>query len=89
MQAEFVLLLAIAVFAALAALFSVLEYLRGPRAATNEPNSDQLAQLLRGESDRIRQAGDDQARDLRAELAGNLTRFQQANLGFSGSCAAG
>jgi DNA recombination protein RmuC len=81
--------LAIAVFAALAALFSVLGYLRRPRSAQNEPNSDQLTQLLRGESDRIRQAGDDQARELRTELANNLTRFQEANLAFFGELRGG
>jgi DNA recombination protein RmuC len=88
-QVQLALTLVIAIFAALAALFSVLGYLRSPRSATNGPNSEQLGQLLRGESDRIRQAGDDQARELRAELASNLTRFQQANLGFFGELRGG
>lgn len=87
MQVEFVV--AIAIFAALAAVFSILGYLRGPGPGANEPNSDQLTQLLRGESDRIRQAGDDQARELRAELANNLTRFQDANLAFFGELRRG
>lgn len=83
MQLE--LSISIAVFTAVAAFFSLLAYLRSRRSQPPmQLSPDQLAPLLRVEMDRMRQATDNNARDLRTELASNLSQFQQTNLRFFG-----
>jgi hypothetical protein len=70
-----------AVLAGAAALFALLAFFRsGGRKTGSEVTADQLSQLLRNESDRIRQAGDEQARALKRELADNLRGFQETTL---------
>lgn len=70
-----------AVLAGAAALFALLAFFRsGGRKPGSEVTADQLSQLLRNESDRIRQVGDEQARALRQELADNLRGFQETTL---------
>ncbi len=55
-----------AVLAGVAALFAFLAFTRGSRReAGDEVTAEQVSQLLRNESDRIRQAGDEHARALR------------------------
>lgn len=66
-----------AVLAGLAALFAFLAFVRGGRGKVT---TEQVSQLLRNESDRIRQAGDEHARALRKELADNLRGFQETTL---------
>jgi DNA recombination protein RmuC len=69
------------VFAGAAALFAFLAFIRsGVRKAGSEFTADQVSQLIRNESDRIRQAGDEHARALRQELADNLRGFQETTL---------
>jgi len=72
---------AAALLAGIAALFAILAFIRlrtlKPR---NEITPDQMSQLLRNESDRSRQVGDEQARALRQELAANLRGFQETTL---------
>jgi DNA recombination protein RmuC len=66
------------VLAGTAALFAFLAFIRtGNKKADNEVTAEQVSELLRNESDRIRQAGDEQARALRQELADNLRGFQE------------
>lgn len=60
-----------AVLAGTAALFAFLAFIRTRRAG-NEVTAEQVSELLRNESDRIRLASDEQARALRQELADNL-----------------
>jgi DNA recombination protein RmuC len=70
-----------AVLAGIAALFAFLAFLRSrDRKSGNEVTADQVAQLLRNESDRIRQAGDEHARQLRQELGDNHRGFQETTL---------
>lgn len=49
-------------------------------AAGNEVTAEQVSELLRNESGRIRLASDEQARALRQELADNLRGFQETTL---------
>jgi len=67
------------VLAGIAALFAFLAFVRSRRSG-NEVTADQVSQLLRNESERIRQAGDEQARALRQELGENLRGFQETTL---------
>jgi hypothetical protein len=70
-----------AVLAGIAALFAFLAFLRiGNKKSGNELTADQFGQLLRNESDRIRQAGDEHARQLRQELGDNHRGFQETTL---------
>ncbi len=70
-----------AVLAGVAALFALLTFIRsGRRKPGNEVTAEQVSQLLRNESDRIRQAGDEHARALRQELGDNLRGFQETTL---------
>lgn len=70
-----------AVLAGIAAVFAILAFLRAGRAEpSDEITSDQISQLLRNESDRSKQATDDQARALRQEIADNLRGFQETTL---------
>ena len=70
-----------AVLAAIAALFALLAFLRSTNTKSgSEVTADQVAQLLRNESDRIRQAGDEHARQLRQELGDNHRGFQETTL---------
>jgi len=67
--------------AGVAALFAFLAFIRAGRYRPGtEITPEQLSQLLRNESDRIRQSGDEQARLLRQELAENLRGFQDTTL---------
>jgi DNA recombination protein RmuC len=68
-----------AVLAGIAALFAFLAFVRSGKSG-NEVTADQVSQLLRNESDRIRQAGDEHARALRQELGDNLRGFQETTL---------
>jgi DNA recombination protein RmuC len=68
-----------AVLAGIAALFAFLAFVRGGKSRS-EVTADQVSLLLRNESDRIRQAGDEQARALRQELGDNLRGFQETTL---------
>ncbi len=63
-----------------AAVFAVLGFIRSGRKASSELTAEQVSQLLRNESDRIRQAGDEHARTLRQELSDNLRGFQETTL---------
>lgn len=63
-----------------AAVFAFLAFIRGGRKAANEVTPEQISQLFRSESDRIRQAGDEHARALRQELSDNLRGFQETTL---------
>lgn len=69
-----------AVLAGLAALFAFLAFIRGGGGKGGEVTAEQVSQLLRNESDRIRQAGDEHAWALRKELADNLRGFQETTL---------
>ena len=70
-----------AVLAGIAAAFAILAFIRAGRAKpSDEITADQISQLLRNESDRSRQATDDQARALRQEIADNLRGFQETTL---------
>jgi DNA recombination protein RmuC len=69
-----------AVLAGTAAVFALLAFIRSGRKPANELTAEQVSQLVRNESDRIRQAGDEQARALRQELADNLRGFQETTL---------
>ena len=70
-----------ALLAGAAALFAFLAFIRsGDRKPGNEVTAGQVSELLRNESDRIRQAGDEHARALRQELADNLRGFQETTL---------
>jgi len=65
----------------IAAVFAFLVFVRvGRRRSGEELNFEQVSQLLRGESDRIRQSGEEQGRALRQELADNLRGFQDTTL---------
>jgi DNA recombination protein RmuC len=63
-----------------AALFAFLAFIRSGGGKRGEVTAEQVSQLARNESDRIRQAGDEQARALRQELAGNFRGFQETTL---------
>jgi len=70
-----------AVLAGAGALFSFLAFIRsGRKKAGDEVTAEQVSELLRNESDRIRMAGDEQARALRQELADNLRGFQETTI---------
>jgi DNA recombination protein RmuC len=70
-----------AVLAGVAALFALLIFVRGAGSKSGgEVTSEQISQLLRNESDRIRQAADEHARTLRQELTDNLRGFQETTL---------
>ena len=70
-----------AVLAGVAALFAFLAFVRsGGRRSGSEVTTEQVSQLLRNESDRIRQAADEHARALRQELVDNLRGFQETTL---------
>jgi DNA recombination protein RmuC len=69
------------VLTGVAALFAFLAYVRGGgRKSGREVTTEQVSQLLRNESDRIRQGADEHARALRQELADNLRGFQETTL---------
>ena len=69
------------VLAGAAALFAFLAFIRSkPTTSASESTAENMSQLLRNESDRIRQSGDDQARGLRQELTDNLRGFQDTTL---------
>jgi hypothetical protein len=62
-----------AVLAGVAALFALLTIIQsGGRKPGNEVTAEQVSQLLRNESDWIRQAGDEHASALRQELGESL-----------------
>jgi hypothetical protein len=73
-----VLIALVAATAVLAALALIkLHRLAGPDLVTREA----VAQLLRGETDLIRRAGDDQARQMREELATRIRDFGESTTG--------
>lgn len=63
-----------------AAVFAFLGFIRSAINPANALTAEQASQLLRNESDRIRQAGDEHARILRQELNDNLRGFQETTL---------
>lgn len=63
-----------------AAVFAFLAFIRSGRKVASELTAEQVSQLLRNESDRIRQAGEEHARTLRQELTDNLRGFQETTL---------
>jgi len=70
--------IATAAMAGLAALFSALAFLRvGTRPSSGHITVEQISELFRGEGERLRQAGEEQARASRQELGGNLRGFQE------------
>jgi len=70
-----------AVLAGVALLFSLLALVRSEaRKPGSEITADKMSELIRNESDRIRQAGDEHARALRQELADNFRGFQETTL---------
>ena len=79
------LLVAVAVLATLACVLSTIILVRLSRLIRVEPlTRDSISQLLRGETDQIKNAGDDQARGVRQELVSNLKGFQDStNKAFS------
>lgn len=68
------------VLAGAATVFAFLAFIRSGRKAESELTAEQISHLLRNESDRIRQAGDEHARALRQELSDNLRGFQETTL---------
>lgn len=65
----------------IAAIFALLAYLRVKfYQTTPQMTSAQLSDVLRSESDRLRQVGAEQARALRQELNDNLRGFQETTL---------
>jgi len=69
------------VLAGVAALFAFLAFIRsGGRKSGSEVTTDEVSQLLRNESDRMKQAADEHARGLRQELVDNLRGFQETTL---------
>src|SRR5687767_7905415 len=79
------LLVVVVVLAAFACVLSTIILIRLSRVLRLEPlTSEAISQLLRGETDRIKNAGDDQARGVRQELVSNLKGFQDStNKAFS------
>lgn len=70
----------VAVLAGIGAVFAFLAFIRGGKRPANELTAEHVSQLVRNESERVRQAGDEQARALRQELANNLRGFQETTL---------
>ena len=69
------------ILAGMAAVFAFLTYFRGQRGETKgKALVELLSLLLRNESDRTRQATDDQARSARQELAEGLRAFQDSTM---------
>ena len=69
------------ILAGIAAVCAILVFLRSGRTrASDSPTQEQISQLLRMESDRVRQSADDHARNLRQELNENLRGFQETTL---------
>jgi DNA recombination protein RmuC len=67
--------------AGVAALFASLAFIRGGgRKSGSEVTTEEVSQLLRNESDRMKHAADEHARGLRQELADNLRGFQETTL---------
>ena len=67
--------------AGVAALFASLAFIRGGgRKSRSEVTAEEVSQLLRNESDRMKQAADEHARGLNEELADNLRGFQETTL---------
>ena len=73
--------------AGVAALFASLAFIRGRgRKSGSEVTTEEVSQLLRNESDRMKQAADEHARGLRQELADNLRGdFRRRRLGYFAS----
>lgn len=64
-----------------AAVFAFLAFIYTARKRPDAGiTAEQVSALLRSESDRIRQSGDEQARALRQELTDNLRGFQETTL---------
>jgi len=67
--------------AGVAALFAFLAFIRrGGRKSGSEVTTEEISQLLRNESDRMKQAADEHARGVRQELVDNLRGFQETTL---------
>ena len=71
-------LIVAAVLAGVAALFSILAFIRsGNRSSVDPMTQEQYSQSLRAEADRIRQGAEDNARGVRQELVNNIRGFQE------------
>jgi DNA recombination protein RmuC len=80
-----ILLVTAAIFAAVTFVLAITILIRLSRISGVEPLTKEIiSQLLRGETDLIKKAGDDQARGVRQELILNLKSFQDSmNKAFS------
>ena len=67
------------VFAAAAALFGFLAFMRAGRLS-GAVTAERVSQLLRDESDRTRQSAEEQGRAVRQELGDNVRGFQETTL---------
>lgn len=67
-------------FAALAALFAFLGFLRSGRGNADSILQDEIIRALRAEADRTNQLNDDQSSSLRREMVQNLLSFQETTM---------
>ena len=74
-------IIVLAILTCILAILETLTFIRvGKPKPSNDLNAEQISQLLRNESDRTRQIGDEQARALRQEITDNLRGFQETTL---------
>jgi len=74
-------LAAIALFAAATLILAALILFRLARIVAQEPlTKDVMLQLLRGETDLLKRAAEDQARGVRGEVCENLRGFQETTV---------
>jgi DNA recombination protein RmuC len=74
-------LAAIALFAAATLILAALILFRLTRIVAQEPlTKDVMLQLLRGETDLLKRAAEDQARGVRGEVCENLRGFQETTV---------
>jgi DNA recombination protein RmuC len=72
------LLALIALSATTGAFFAILCFWKLKRSSPDVLTREAAAQMLRAETDIVRQSGEDQARGLRQEIGGSLKNFQDA-----------
>lgn len=74
-------IIVLAILTCILVILGLLTFVRvGKPKPSNDLNAEQVSLLLRNESDRTRQIGDEQARALRQEIADNLRGFQDTTL---------
>jgi hypothetical protein len=76
---DILLLTLVAGISSLAALFAFLAYLKCLKASSGPPLQP-FENMVRTESERMRQATDESARGMRAELGQSMQRFQDSTL---------